>query len=77
MSDLTVTAEWIDINECMSQALNSCSINASCNNTIGSYTCNCNAGYIGDGITCTICPAGTKQTNNQCVACAENETSDA
>jgi uncharacterized repeat protein (TIGR02543 family) len=76
-SDLIVTAEWIDINECVSQALNFCNVNASCTNTIGSYTCSCNAGYIGDGITCTICPAGTKQTGNQCVVCAGNETSNA
>ncbi len=26
---------------------------ASCTNTIGSWSCACNAGYTGDGVTCT------------------------
>ena len=39
-----------DINECL---LNPCDANADCTNTIGSFTCKCNAGFNGDGITCT------------------------
>jgi uncharacterized repeat protein (TIGR02543 family) len=70
-------AQWTDINECLISESNICNDNATCTNTIGSYTCACNAGYIGDGESCTICPAGTKQSGNQCVACAANETSDA
>ena len=37
-----------DINECIS-----CDKNAKCNNSLGSYTCECNEGFSGDGTTCT------------------------
>ena len=42
----------LDINEC---ALNtdSCNANAACADTEGSFTCTCNPGYEGDGVTCT------------------------
>ena len=29
-----------------------CHFDAMCNNTIGSYTCICNEGFKGNGITC-------------------------
>ena len=29
-----------------------CHANATCNNTEGSYTCACNTGYYGDGVSC-------------------------
>ena len=32
--------------------MNDCHVNAECTNTNGSYTCNCNNGYDGDGISC-------------------------
>ena len=41
-----------DIDECYTNA-HSCGVNAVCNNTIGSYACACEAGYSGDGRTCT------------------------
>ena len=41
-----------DIDECSTNA-HSCGVNAACNNTIGSYVCTCEAGYSGDGRTCT------------------------
>ncbi|WP_437769799.1 EGF domain-containing protein [Sorangium sp. So ce764] len=31
----------------------SCGANAACTNTAGSFTCACDAGYSGDGVTCT------------------------
>ena len=37
-----------DINECIS-----CDKNAKCNNSLGSYTCECNEGFSGDGTNCT------------------------
>ena len=42
-----------DIDECESDDLNNCHENAQCTNTEGSFTCSCNPGYTGDGVTCT------------------------
>ena len=39
-----------DIDECLSSP---CDPNAVCQNTIGSFTCTCNAGFTGDGLSCT------------------------
>ena len=41
-----------DNNECTSGASN-CATNAACINTPGSFTCVCNAGYSGTGVTCS------------------------
>ena len=41
---------FIDVNECLSSP---CDANANCQNTIGSFQCSCNAGFTGDGITCS------------------------
>ena len=41
----------IEVNEC--NGGNICHPNATCTNTIGSYTCTCNTGFIGDGKNCT------------------------
>jgi cysteine-rich repeat protein len=39
-----------------------CDANATCTNGgAGSFSCACNAGFFGDGETCTACPAGTYQ----------------
>ena len=40
-----------DIPEC-ERGLDGCDPNATCTNTIGSYVCNCNTGFTGDGFTC-------------------------
>ena len=40
-----------DIDECELET-DTCDVNAECTNTDGSYTCSCNAGYSGDGMTC-------------------------
>ena len=42
----------LDADECTDPALNNCHADATCTNTVGSYTCACDAGYNGDGITC-------------------------
>ena len=39
-----------DIDECAGQS--PCDPNALCTNTLGSFTCECNPGYSGDGMTC-------------------------
>ena len=40
-----------DIDECLEQS--PCDQSAMCTNTPGSFTCTCNDGYRGDGMTCT------------------------
>lgn len=40
-----------DLDECASESP-ACDINAACLNTVGSFSCACNAGYIGDGMIC-------------------------
>ena len=42
----------IDVDECTAFP-NVCGANTNCNNTDGSYTCICKAGYTGDGKTCS------------------------
>ena len=46
-----LTTLVIDVDECEQQS--PCDQNATCINTPGSYTCTCNEGYTGDGVTCT------------------------
>jgi len=41
-----------DIDECARNTDN-CHQNASCSNLPGSFTCSCNSGYRGDGVTCS------------------------
>ena len=41
-----------DIDECITNN-GECSPEASCSNTVGSFTCTCLSGYTGDGYTCT------------------------
>ena len=40
-----------DINECQENT-DTCHDNAMCSNTEGSFDCQCNRGYTGDGINC-------------------------
>ena len=42
----------LDIDECADRS-NDCSPNALCVNTPGSFSCACNQGYSGSGITCS------------------------
>ena len=42
----------IDINECELETDN-CHMNADCTDTIGSFECTCNSGFVGDGVNCT------------------------
>ena len=44
--------EFLDNNEC-ADGTNNCHANATCTNTDGSFTCACNTGYSGNGVTCT------------------------
>ena len=41
-----------DVDECV-QGTRNCHTNATCSNTVGTFTCACNEGYTGDGVnTC-------------------------
>ena len=40
-----------DVNEC-SDGIHICNENATCSNTIGSYTCACSVGFTGNGFSC-------------------------
>ena len=42
----------LDFDEC-TEGPTTCDMNADCINTDGSYSCACEAGYMGDGTTCT------------------------
>ena len=41
----------LDLDEC-SKGLHNCGNNARCENIVGSYLCQCNNGFIGNGQTC-------------------------
>jgi len=41
----------IDEDECATKR-NSCDNNSQCKNNIGSYTCHCNDGFVGNGMSC-------------------------
>ena len=49
-----------DVNEC-ELGTHSCDENATCTDTLGSYTCECNSPFTGDGFDCTMCPS-----NDEC-----------
>ena len=53
----------IEIDECAHNSHN-CHPNAACTNTLGSFTCACNAGFTGDGVTC--------KDNDECAQAADN-----
>jgi len=41
-----------DVDECSDDDLNDCDEHATCENSEGSYSCECQEGYSGDGKTC-------------------------
>ena len=65
----------IDVDECATNTDN-CDANATCTNTTGSFDCACNAGYSGDGISCSpvFCGADEYVSSNACVDCPAGTT---
>ena len=51
MSSTYFCVLYPDIDEC-STGVNSCSQNAHCTNKNGSYACECDSGFFGNGILC-------------------------
>ena len=43
---------FLDIDECGNEA-NNCHTEATCANTIASYTCSCGTGFSGNGVLCS------------------------
>ena len=43
----------LDVDECAVATDNNCNANGFCRNIDGSFSCFCNVGFVGDGITCT------------------------
>ncbi|XP_068724255.1 uncharacterized protein [Montipora capricornis] len=52
--------DCLDVDEC-SQETHRCHLNATCTNTIGSYSCRCFSGMKGDGRTCIALDPCTKE----------------
>ena len=42
----------LDFDECQNPKDNNCDVNANCSNVLGSCRCECQEGFVGDGITC-------------------------
>ncbi|MEZ4266202.1 MAG: EGF domain-containing protein [Myxococcota bacterium] len=48
--------QCVDIDECQDGS-HTCAPDATCENTVGGFECTCEAGFYGDGETCTPCAA--------------------
>lgn len=42
----------LDVDECHNDTLHNCHVDATCNDTVGSFICECNEGYQGNGVEC-------------------------
>ena len=60
---ISVSLTFSDIDECFTGD-HYCHVKAICTNIDGSFNCTCNAGYIGNGISCigNITPISAMQT---------------
>ncbi|XP_065053803.1 uncharacterized protein LOC135682724 [Rhopilema esculentum] len=61
-----VQVQIYDVDECHYKN-HTCDLNATCANTLGSFTCTCNAGFVGNGFKCNDtneCSLGTHNCAN-------------
>uniref|UniRef100_A0A667Z585 Signal peptide, CUB and EGF-like domain-containing protein 2 n=1 Tax=Myripristis murdjan TaxID=586833 RepID=A0A667Z585_9TELE len=67
-SQLTIPSisSFLDVDEC-AEALDNCSIDAICQNTLKSYKCICKSGYKGDGKHCEDLDECATEYNGGCV----------
>ena len=64
---------YADVDECQPARENDCDVNASCENTMGSYTCQCLPGFSGNGINCSDIDECDSQMNDcHAVSVCEN-----
>ena len=54
-----------DIDEC-EQGDHNCDLNAECSNTVGSFECDCYAGFTGNGTICDGKLLNTSRQTNDC-----------
>ena len=62
---VTTGTNTTDINECGTQST-MCGKNAECINTEGSFSCQCIAGFSGDGYNCRGLCAGSMSDEHDC-----------
>lgn len=60
--DIASNGTCVDVDECAEK--NDCDKNAKCENNAGSYTCDCNHGFHGNGKTCEC--LGLTDSNGGC-----------
>ena len=60
-----------DVDEC-ADGTHNCYHQATCSNTVGSFSCTCNEGYAGDGVSCTQWQCGIELTDEQKDHCKVN-----
>ena len=49
--DVSFFSDFLDVNECLTKN-GGCDKHAKCTNTVGSRTCACNKGFVGNGLKC-------------------------
>ena len=59
------------MDECTDE-LNNCSVNATCTDLVEGFTCTCNEGYVGDGVSCSLAPCPTNASGGPFCRCNED-----